>query len=54
MQAMGMVAALGAGTVGFTAFISKLIDTARETNRATTALRNISGGAVEFGKIKNF
>lgn len=54
MQAMSMVAAMGAGTIGFSAFISKLIDTSRETSRATTALKNISGGAIEFGKNQKF
>ena len=48
IQAMAMVAAMGVGSLGLGEFVSNLITTARETNRYTTALKNVSGGAKEF------
>lgn len=43
MQVLTFVAALGAGGIGLSNFVSRLIDVARETGRATTALKNVSG-----------
>jgi len=50
MQVMTFVAALQIADMSITGFVSKLIDTARETNRATTALKNISPTLEEYGK----
>ena len=50
MQAMAMMAAMGAGSLGLGEFVSNLINTARETNRASIALKNISGSAEIYGK----
>lgn len=54
MQAMAMVAAMGVGSLGLGEFVSNLITTARETNRYTTALKNVSGGAKEFWENQKF
>ncbi|MBV5283401.1 MAG: hypothetical protein JZU53_13305 [Paludibacter sp.] len=43
MQAMTMFAALGAGSLGLGELVSNLIDVARQTNRTSTALKNVSG-----------
>lgn len=43
MQVLTFAAALGAGGIGLSNFVSRLIDVARETGRATTALKNVSG-----------
>lgn len=48
MQMLSFAAALGAGGVGLSSFITRMVETARETNRVNTALKNISGTAVEF------
>lgn len=48
MQAMGLVAALGAGSIGLSELMSRMIETAKETNRAQTALKNVSGGAAVY------
>lgn len=54
MQAMTMFAVFGAGSLGVGEFVSKLIDTARETSRVSTALKNISGDAKTFGESQKF
>lgn len=43
MQVLTFAAALGAGGIGLSNFVSRLIAIARETGRATTALKNVSG-----------
>lgn len=43
MQLLTFAAALGAGGLGLSNFVSRLIEVARETNRVTTALKNVSG-----------
>ena len=42
MQILTFAAALGAGGLGLTNLVSRFIDVARETNRVTTALKNVS------------
>lgn len=48
MQVLTFAAALGAGGLGLEGFVSRLIETARETSKVTTALKNVSGGAGAF------
>lgn len=48
MHVLAFAAALGAGGIGLSNFITRMVDTARETNRVNTALKNISGTVVEF------
>lgn len=43
MQLLTFAAALGAGGLGLSNFVSRLIEVARETNRVTIALKNVSG-----------
>ena len=54
MQSMTMFAALAGGAVSVTSFFDKLIDTAKKTNAANTALKNVSGTYEEFGKNQKF
>lgn len=48
MQVLTFAAALGAGGLGLSGLLTRLKDTARETNRVITALKNVSGGAGQF------
>lgn len=50
MQVLTFVAALQVADLSISGFISKLIETARATNRAVTALKNISPTLDEFAK----
>lgn len=43
MHMLAFAAALGAGGIGLSNFITRMVETARETNRVNTALKNISG-----------
>lgn len=54
MQVLTFAAALGAGGLGLSNFISRMIDTARETNRVTTALKNVSGSLMQFADNQRF
>lgn len=54
MQILTFAAALGAGGLGLSNFVSRLIDVARETNRVTTALKNVSGGMAQFANNQRF
>lgn len=54
MQIVTFAAALGAGGLGLSGLITRLKDTARETNRVITALKNISGGTAQFGDNLKF
>lgn len=54
MQFLTFAAALGAGGLGLSNFVSRLIDVARETNRVTTALKNVSGGMAQFADNQRF
>lgn len=54
MQVLTFVAALGAGGIGLSNLVSRFIDVARETNRVTTALKNVSGGMAQFADNQRF
>lgn len=48
MHMLAFAAALGAGGIGLSNFITRMVETARETNRVNTALKNISGTMAEY------
>ena len=54
MQMLTFAAALGAGGLGLSNFVSRLIDVARETNRVTTALKNVSGSTGQFADNQRY
>ena len=54
MQVLTFAAALGAGSLGLGNLISRLVDTARETTRVTTALKNVSGSTAQFAENQRF
>lgn len=54
MQVLTFAAALGAGGLGLTNFVSRLIDVARETNRVTTALKNVSGSMGQYANNQRY
>lgn len=54
MQVLTFAAALGAGGIGLSGFVSQLINVARETSRVTTALKNVSGGLGRFADNQRF
>lgn len=54
MQVLTFAAALGAGGMGLSGFVSQLIAVARETSRVTTALKNVSGGMGQFADNQRF
>lgn len=54
MQILTFTAALGAGGIGLSNFVSRFIDVARETNRVTTALKNVSGGMARYADNQRY
>lgn len=54
MQMLTFAAALGAGGLGLTELVSRFVQVARETNRVTTALKNVSGGMAGFADNQRF
>ena len=54
MQVLSFAAALGAGGLGLSNFASKLIEVARATNKAQTALKNVSGSMAQFAANNKF
>lgn len=54
MQILTFAAALGAGGIGLSNLVSRFIDGARETNRVTTALKNVSGGTAQFADNQRY
>ena len=54
MGVMSFVAAMGAGTVGLSNLLSRMIDTAKETARVNIALKNVSGTAAAFADNQKF
>lgn len=54
MQVLTFAAALGTGGLGLSNFVSRLIDVARETNRVTTALKNVSGSTGQFADNQRY
>ena len=51
---LALASAVGAGTIGLTNFVSKMIDVAKESSRANIALKNISGSAAEFANSQKW
>ena len=45
---LALATAVGAGTIGITNFISRMVDVAKETSRASIALKNVSGSTAAF------
>lgn len=54
IQILTFAAALGAGGIGLSNFVSRFIDVARETNRVTTALKNVSGGMARYADNQRY
>lgn len=54
MQVLTFAAAVGGIGLGLDGLISRLIATARETSRVTTALNNVSGTAANFATNQKF
>ena len=54
MGVMSFAAALGAGTVGLSNLLSRMVDTAKETARVNIALKNVSGTAAAYADNQKF
>ena len=54
MQVLTFAAALGAGGIGLSNLVSRFVDVARETNRVTTALKNVSGSMGQFADNQRY
>ncbi len=54
MQVLTFAAAIGGVGFGLTDFVSNLINTARETGRVTTALKNVSGSTLQYAENQRF
>lgn len=54
MQILTFAAALGAGGIGLSNLVSRFIDIARETNRVTTALKNVSGSMSQYADNQRY
>lgn len=54
MWILTFAAALGASGLGLSNFVSRLIDVARETNRVTTALKNVSGTMSQYADNQRY
>ena len=54
MQVLSFAAALGVGGLGLSNFASRLIEVARATNKAQTALKNVSGSMAQFAANNKF
>ena len=54
MQILTFAAALGAGGIGLSNLVSRFVDVARETNRVTTALKNVSGGLAKYADNQRY
>lgn len=53
-QILTFAAALGAGGIGLSNLVTKFVDVARETNRVTTALKNVSGSLSLFADNQRY
>lgn len=51
---MALSAAVGAGALGFTNLLSRMVDTAKETNRVTIALKNVSKSTEEYASSQQW
>lgn len=54
MQVLTFAAALGAGGLGLSNLVSRFIDVSRETGRATTALKNVSGSMAQYADNQRY
>lgn len=54
MQILTFVTALGAGGIGLSNLVSRFVNVARETNRVTTALKNVSGGLAKYADNQRY
>lgn len=54
VQILTFAVALGAGGLGLTNLVSRFIDVARETNRVTTALKNVSGTMSQYADNQKY
>lgn len=54
MQVLTFAAALGAAGLSLSNFVSRIIDVARETNRVTTSLKNVSGSLARYAENQRF
>ena len=54
MQVLTFAAALGAGGLGLSNLVSRFVDVARETNRVTTSLKNVSGSMGQFADNQRY
>lgn len=54
MQFMSFSAAVGGGAIGLSNFVSKMIETAKETSRVNIALKNVSKSTEEYADHQNF
>lgn len=54
MQFMSFAAAVGGGAIGLSNFVSKMIETAKETSRVNIALKNVSKSTGEFADHQKF
>ena len=54
MQILTFVAAISGAGIGLSSLVSKLMEVARETNRVTTALKNVSDGMRGYAETQKF
>lgn len=54
MQFMSFAAAVGGGTIGLSNFVSRMIETAKETSRVNIALKNVSKSTGEYADHQKF
>lgn len=53
-QFLALASAIGAGTIGFSGLVSKMVQTAKETSRATIALKNVTASTAEFADAQRW
>lgn len=53
-QFLALASAIGAGTIGFSGLVSKMVQTAKETSRATIALKNVTASTAEFANAQRW
>nr|DAN28493.1 MAG TPA: Tail tape measure [Caudoviricetes sp.] len=53
-QILTFAAALGAGGIGLSNLVTRFIEVAKETNRVTTALKNVSGSMSKFADNQRY
>lgn len=54
MQFMSFAAAVGGGAIGLSNFVSRMIETAKETSRVNIALKNVSKSTGEYADHQKF